>query len=137
MVENDESGDPQVRVTDRRSFTSTGDLRSGAESESEPAGSGTTGEGSGAVPEPAFPGSVNFELLVQSFYVRALIQLGDLEDPSTGNRSPNREEARLTIDLLGVLHEKTRGNLEPDENDHLERILYHLRMRFAQHPPAP
>jgi hypothetical protein len=89
---------------------------------------------------------VSFEHLVQQFYVSAMIQMG------AGTQEGQRPRvdilgARTTIDLLGVLAEKTRGNLTEAENSTLETVLFDVRMAFleltsmislqAMQPPQP
>ncbi|MGA2352725.1 MAG: DUF1844 domain-containing protein [Terracidiphilus sp.] len=96
----------------------------------------------GAGPQPP----VTFEHLVQQFYVSAMIQMG------AGAQEGQRPRvdilgARTTIDLLGVLEEKTRGNLTEAEKTTLETVLYEVRMAFlelssmislqAMQPPQP
>ncbi|MBI3087595.1 MAG: DUF1844 domain-containing protein [Candidatus Omnitrophica bacterium] len=60
----------------------------------------------------------------------ALIALGDIPHPVTKKPMPNLEHARYLIDLLGVLGEKTRGNLSVDEERLLKDALYQLRTRY-------
>jgi hypothetical protein len=89
---------------------------------------------------------VGFEHLVQQFYVSAMIQMG------AGTQEGQRPRvdilgARTTIDLLGVLAEKTKGNLTAAEDQTLQTVLFELRMAFmeltsminlqAMQPPPP
>jgi hypothetical protein len=89
---------------------------------------------------------VTFEHLVQQFYVSAMIQMG------AGAQDGQRPRvdilgARTTIDLMGVLAEKTRGNLTEAEDRALQTVLYEARMAFleltsmislqAMQPPQP
>jgi hypothetical protein len=61
----------------------------------------------------------------------AAVHLGDAADPLSGQtQAPNIEGARQMIDILGLLEEKTRGNLTVEERQLLEQGLYELRMRF-------
>jgi hypothetical protein len=74
---------------------------------------------------------VGFEHLVQQFYVSAMIQMG------AGTQDGQRPRvdilgARTTIDLLGVLAEKTKGNLTEAEDRTLQAILFELRMAFLE-----
>lgn len=59
------------------------------------------------------------------------IYLGDVELPD-GQSAENLEMARLHIDLLDVLRQKTAGNLTAQENAFLEDLLYRLRVRYVQ-----
>jgi hypothetical protein len=89
---------------------------------------------------------ITFEHLVQQFYVSAMIQMG------AGAQEGQRPRvdilgARTTIDLLGVLAEKTRGNLTQSEDTTLQTVLFEVRMAFleltnminmqAMQPPQP
>ena len=74
---------------------------------------------------------VSFEHLVQQFYVSAMIQMG------AGTQEGQRPRvdilgARGTIDLLGILAEKTRGNLTEAEDRMLQSILFECRMAFLE-----
>ncbi len=74
---------------------------------------------------------LTFEHLIQQFYVSGLIQMG------VGAQQGERAQidilgARNTIDMLGLLAEKTRGNLTPAEDRMLQSILYELRMMFLE-----
>ena len=74
---------------------------------------------------------ITFEALVQQFYFTALIQLG----MGTPEGQPQRVDvrgARSTIDVLGILAEKTRGNLSPAEDRLLQSALYEARMAFLE-----
>ena len=64
---------------------------------------------------------------------QTLIQLGEIANPFTKKKEVSLDEARYSIDLLGILKEKTEGNLAEDEAKYLEALLYDLRMRFVAH----
>ncbi len=71
--------------------------------------------------------------LILSLYTQAMLSLGEVPTPQ-GQPSPvDVDSARYTIDLLGVLQLKTRGNLAPEEHQLLENALYDLRVRFVAH----
>jgi len=73
----------------------------------------------------------NFTSLVQTLATQAAIFLSDQEDPETGESLRHLDLAKHNIDLLGVLEEKTRGNLTDDERRLLDRLLYELRMAYV------
>jgi len=73
----------------------------------------------------------SFELMVTNFAIQALISLGEIANPVTRLQERDLEAAKHAIDLLGVLDEKTRGNLSEDEKRHLDGTLYDLRMRYV------
>lgn len=74
---------------------------------------------------------ISFEHLVQQFYVSAMIQMG----AGTQEGQQPRVDilgARTTIDMLGILAEKTRGNLTPGEDQMMQSVLFELRMAFLE-----
>jgi hypothetical protein len=75
--------------------------------------------------------AMNFEQLAQQFYVSAMIQMG------AGTQEGQRPRvdilgARTTIDLLGILAEKTKGNLTEAEDRMLQSVLFECRMAFME-----
>jgi hypothetical protein len=75
---------------------------------------------------------LSFTAFVLSLASTAAIHFGDLADPVSGERAePNLEGARQMIEILGLLEQKTRGNLTADERQVLEQVLYELRLRFV------
>lgn len=76
--------------------------------------------------------SLTFTGFIFSLMHTAAVHLGDAADPVSGQtQPPNIEGARQMIDILGILEEKTRGNLTVEERQLLEQGLYELRMRFV------
>ncbi len=79
--------------------------------------------------------SPTFATFVLSLSTSALLQLGAIEDPSEEGdaaREPDLAMARHTIDILEVLSEKTRGNLDEREEELLTGVLHDLHMRFVE-----
>ena len=74
----------------------------------------------------------SFTLLVISLTTQVRMCLGDIENPASGQKQVELELAKHNIDLLGVLEEKTRGNLSEEEKKLLDSVLYELRMRYVQ-----
>ena len=75
---------------------------------------------------------VDFASFAMSVATSALYHLGLVEDPQTGKPAePDLELARHSIDTLSMLQEKTRGNLQSDEERLLQSLLTDLRMRFV------
>ena len=62
----------------------------------------------------------------------ALVHLGVIEDPATGKSEKNLPMAKQTIDMLGMIEEKTKGNLTDDEAHMLKNILYELRIIYVR-----
>ena len=76
---------------------------------------------------------LSFTAFIFSLMHTTAVHLGDAADPVSGlPGTPNLEGARQMIDILGLLEEKTRGNLTPEERQLLEQGLYELRMRFME-----
>ena len=75
---------------------------------------------------------INLTNFLLSLSTSVLIQLGEVQDPMTNQIEKNLPIAKQTIDLLGMLREKTKGNLTPDEEKLFENLLYDLRMRYVR-----
>jgi hypothetical protein len=75
---------------------------------------------------------IDFNSFVFSLSTSALIQLGEIEDPFAQKLVKNLPLAKQTIDLIGMLREKTKGNLSPEEEKIIEYVLYDLRMRYVK-----
>ena len=73
----------------------------------------------------------NFRLFVQKLGYQALISMGMIENPITSSRTTNLEQAQTVIDDLMMLRDKTAGNLEPDEEAHIEKIVSDLQHHFV------
>lgn len=81
---------------------------------------------------------ISFAQFVLSLGTTAAVHFGDLPDPATGEPGePDLVGASQMIELLALLQEKTRGNLDPAEAKLLEDLLYDLRMRFVQAQQQP
>jgi len=110
-----------------RGFTVV-DKRAGRE-ESE---ASATPEGDAAESPRTLP-AIDFSTFVLSLGTSALYHLGLVADPETGEAAaPDVPLARQTIDTLEMLQVKTSGNLDAQEQQLLENLLYELRMRFVE-----
>lgn len=133
----DESHQPErpFKVEDRRRFTATGDPRPEAEvsapSQGERPTQGAKGQEFRLEPPPP-PPTVNFATFVLSLSTQALAHLGDIPDPVTREIRTDLAAASQMIDILAMLEEKTRGNLDTDEAQLLKTILYDLRLRYVE-----
>lgn len=87
---------------------------------------GTSKPGQG----PGMP-KVDFSSFILSLYSSGLVQLGKVEDPSTGRKNKNLEMAQHTIDMIAMLMEKTQGNLTEDEASLLKALLAELRLAYV------
>jgi hypothetical protein len=76
---------------------------------------------------------------VEELSLRAMLALGQLRNPATGEAHFDLDGAKYAIDQLGVLEQKTKGNLEPGEKAGLKEILHNLRLAFvhiSKNPPT-
>jgi uncharacterized protein DUF1844 len=78
------------------------------------------------------PEKVEFDHLLEVLVTQALMYMGGFPDPQTGQAMVALDLAKFHIDLLGVVEEKTKGNLSEDEHKRLDGILQELRLRFVE-----
>jgi hypothetical protein len=81
--------------------------------------------------EVPLPG-VTFSSFIFSVSSAAFVSLGVIPDPNTGKVEKNLPLVKQTIDLLGLLREKTRNNLAPEEENLFDHLLYDLRMAYVR-----
>ena len=74
----------------------------------------------------------DFSAFVEGMYLEAMLSLGAIPDPRSGETIEDTELAKYRIDLLGMLQKKTDGNLTPEEKQQLDEVLYQLRMVYLQ-----
>ncbi len=74
---------------------------------------------------------VTFSTFILSLASSALMQLGEVPNPETGQMEENLELACHTIEILSMLSEKTKGCLDEEEKRLLEGILYEVRMKYV------
>lgn len=143
--ENDMSEEPkrntdEVKVTDRRSFTQTGERRAPdlpkAEVKREKPAPSARSEAAASA-SASDPHAIGFENFIRYLAQVALHQMAGERNPATGVVEVSLEEARQTIEILQMLKEKTKGNLGPDEQRTLEDLLYHLKVEFSRRAAAP
>lgn len=149
MEESDEK-ERGFKVQDRRRFSAEGEAKAGTEDttaskfdqpELKPGSashSGTSGPatfespksspdaGSGPVLE------INFATFLVGLSSEALAALGEIPDPSSHERRHDLGSAQQLIDVIGMLQEKTRGNLDSHEQNLIEAILFDLRMKYVE-----
>ncbi|HZO82067.1 MAG TPA: DUF1844 domain-containing protein [Candidatus Binataceae bacterium] len=88
--------------------------------------SGAGARQAGAVAE------INFSAFLMSLSTEALVHLGEMPDPSSGEQRRDLAMAQQMIDILGMLRDKTRGNLDHDEQALLDAVLFDLRMKYVE-----
>ncbi|MBW1987990.1 MAG: DUF1844 domain-containing protein [Deltaproteobacteria bacterium] len=118
-AEPDRTREPGATVDDQAADQATRQAEEASRKQAEETGAGP-------LPE------VNFATFVVSLSSSVLVHLGEIEDPQSGRKTKNLPIAKQTIDILGMLEEKTRGNLSPDEEQLLRNVLYDLRMRYVR-----
>lgn len=79
-----------------------------------------------ALPEPSL------KTFVSGLAGQVLINLGLFENPISGKKEVDLEQAKYSIDLLQILMDKMKGNLTPEEEKLMGAILYDLRMRYIE-----
>lgn len=84
----------------------------------------------------SFP-QIDFATFVLSLSHSALMHLGEAPDPETNKVEKNLPLAKQNIDILGLLEEKTKGNLTGDEERLLAQVLFDLRMRYVECSKGP
>ena len=141
----------EFTVVDRRPFTPEGERRTdvpppepsppepppGPQSPREPAGAGAPKFPASAAVAPPGPseagqGAVQFEHLIMSLVTSAMLHLGMAGRPGEPPPPPDFAAAQETIDLLGLLQQKTQGNLTPGEEEVLTGSLTELRLVFVE-----
>jgi len=144
MEESDEK--KGFKVQDRRRFSSEGELKpehSGPEQDLADSGgapgvsAASPGASSGASARPSKPTEtgepeISFATFVVGLSGEALAALGEIPDPATGNPRRDLKAAQQLIDIIGMLREKTRGNLDRDEESLVDAILFDLRMKYVE-----
>ncbi len=89
----------------------------------------------------ADPAPLSFSAFVLGLASSALIHLGETPNPESGQVAIDLVAARQSIDVLDLLKEKTRGNLDPEEEQLFSSVLTDLRVRYVQRagsgPKAP
>src|SRR5579864_7848316 len=75
---------------------------------------------------------ITFGTFVVGLSTQALVHLGEIPDPLSGQPSADLPAAQQLIDIIAILKEKTQGNLDRDEDALLETILFELRMKYVE-----
>lgn len=75
---------------------------------------------------------IGMDDIIRMLATQALMYLGAFPDPETGKAVLAPEMARISIDMLGVLDEKTEGNLTEEESQALKGILHDLRLQYVE-----
>ncbi len=73
----------------------------------------------------------SFLQFIGGFVFQTLVHLGKTQNPVTGETGVDLPNAKYSIDILGILQEKTNGNLTPEEDQYLSNMLRDLRMEYV------
>jgi len=94
---------------------------------------GAAGETASAQQQPG-PGQMppaSFEMLLSTLATEAMVALGQLPHPATGTQQLNLDQAKFFVDTIDILEEKTKGNLDPQEERGLTELIHQLRMVYV------
>ena len=141
------SEEDQLKVTDRRLFTTDGQLRSDLPEDDESPGASEHERARPQEPtvdEQDFerrpveePKGCDFTMLINAMAEPALLFLGEIPHPETNQPTLDLDRARIQIDMLDLLRVKCRGNLTTEEEGLLDLILYQLRMLYVSRAKQP
>lgn len=92
----------------------------------------TSGANESSKVEPQTLPAIDFATFVLSLSHSALVHLGDAPDPAGGHQRVDTLMAKQTIELLGLLQEKTTGNLTGKEERLLDQVIFDLRARVVE-----
>jgi len=140
---SDHKSEDSFKVIDRRLFTEQGELRQEAlEEEAREAVKDAAAKEPSTPASPAAPAeapaaespkrSAAFESLIRMLGSNAAMVLGAYADPRTGQPMIDPDAARELIDMLDALHEKTKGNLAPEEDTILLDLLGKLKLTYLE-----
>jgi Domain of unknown function (DUF1844) len=133
-----EEKDKGFTVQDRRRFSAEGEAKADGSEETPAPAAASAPEAAAAerrrdaAPEPPEEPEVTFTTFMVGLSTQALAALGEISDPVSGARSKDLQAAQQLIDIIGMLREKTRGNLDRDEDGLIEAILFDLRMKYVE-----
>lgn len=119
----------EFKVKDRRRFTPEGEPKETEEKE-ETLKKDSPPPNTKREPSPLPP--VDFASFILSLAASTQVHLGLIPMPNGRKEEKNIPLAKQTIDVLGVLEEKTKGNLTEDEEKILKEILYSLRLQYVE-----
>jgi hypothetical protein len=75
---------------------------------------------------------INFTNFILSLSTSCLFHFGDFPDPAGGKSETNLPAAKQTIDILDMINEKSKGNLNEQENQLIQGVLYELKLRYVK-----
>lgn len=129
-----EEKDTGFTIKDKRSFDEHGNPVTAATQEAGKSAAEDEKKGAARASsqQSALPPDINFASFVLSLSSSTLYHFGEIPEPVTNKKERNLILAKQTIDILGILKEKTAGNLTKEEDALLSNLLYDLRMRYVR-----
>ena len=129
-----ETEDKGFTVRDRRSFDEEGDLKAEKETKEavEPEPKPEEEKKQTETPKNQPLPEVNFNSLIFSLSSSALLHIGEIADPQTGEKRVDLPMAKHSIDIISMLMDKTKGNLDNEEQKFIDSILTDLRLRYVK-----
>ncbi len=134
VVNEDEEAEEQVEDTVEEDVAVDEATDDAADEVAEAAAADADAPAEDEDPGPQMGGDIplSFATFVLSLGDSAMIHLGLVPHPATNEPQKDLAAARQTIDILGILEEKTRGNLDENEQQLMTQLLYNLRMQFVR-----
>ena len=123
------------KVEDRRRFSETGEPRPEPPDSAQAAPPPQPGGAATAAPAPP-EWEINFSTFVISLSTQALAHLGEIPHPLDNQTTVDLGGAKQLIDILGILKDKTKGNLDESEGALLNHVLYDLRLKYVERARA-
>jgi hypothetical protein len=130
-------------IKDRRTFDEKGEARKAEEQAAPPTPEQDSkeepkpGRGPGQTEDRQEMPPVTFTDFIVSLSTSVIYHFGDIPDPVTRKAEKNLVAAKQTIDILGILEQKTKGNLDENEKRLMDAILFELRMRYVKEAEKP
>lgn len=147
-MSEDEKKEKAFVVKDKRRFDSTGNERGDEDKSVQDVAKSTpkksepklSPKSESVAPESSDSGEDNngngiefdFSSFIMSLATQALMQLGEIKPPPGMNIGIDRNSARQSIEIIGMLQVKTKGNLDADESRLIEQILHNLRLSYVK-----
>lgn len=125
MPDDEKQQQKPFAVNDRRRFTASGETREPLDS-----GAGKGGETSGG--ENHANRALTFSGFVIGLAQQAFVSLGLVQNPQSSTVGKDLPQAKAMIDVLSMLREKTRGNLDEVESRMMDEMLDELRLRYVR-----
>ncbi len=134
MSENDKTNEdnvdqPEIKVVDKRKLDENGELRQEAKTEDKP--EEKPEEKPQSCGTQTLPG-IDYSTFVFSLATQALCHLGEVSHPEKKCIEIDLALARQTIDIIGLLQDKTKGNLNENEELLTRNLLTDLRLKFVE-----